>query len=103
MESTYSYQAYFGTAPNPPTGAYVTGDWAGITEYRFRSGTKIIMAFTHENRAVYRFTFDGVKYEDDIILWDAPQAEPFYYSALGFQVQNYVNGAYAIWQILGFW
>ena len=78
METTYTYEVYEGTAANPPTGVYVAGDWTGIAENLFTSGTKILMVWTHENRAVYRFSFDGVKYGPYIILYDAPPAEPIY-------------------------
>jgi len=103
METTYTYEVFDGTAPNPPTGVYMQGDWTGIPEYAFTSGTKILMVWTHNNRAVYRFTFDGVTYGDDIILYDAPQAEPLYMSAQRFQVQNHVNGSFAVWQVMGQW
>jgi len=103
METAFIYEVHFGTAPNPPTGVYVAGDWTGIPEYTFSSGTKILMVWTHNNQAVYRFSFNGLTYGDDIVLWDAPQAEPIYLSAQRFQVQNYVNGSFAIFQVKGSW
>jgi len=103
METTYTYGVHFGTAPNPPTGVYVANDWTGIPTYTFTNGTKILLVFTHDNRAVYRFSFDGTAFGDDLILWDAPQAEPIYMSAQSFQVQNYVNGSFAVFQVMGQW
>lgn len=103
METTFEYRTFFGTAPNPPTGVYVTGDWAALPEYSFGTGTKILLVWAHDNRLVIRFSFDGVDFGDDIVLWDSPQAEPFYQSAQKFQVQNYVNGAASIYQVMGQW
>ena len=61
------------------------------------------MVWAHEQRLVIRFAFDGVTYGDDIVLYDAAQAEPFYYAAQTFQVINYLNGAFAVWQVMGQW
>ena len=103
METTYTYQVHYGVAPNPPTGVYVPNDWTGIATYRFTTGTKILLVWTHNNQAVYRFAFEGTAFGDDIILYDAPQAEPIYMSAQAFQVQNHVNGSFATFQVMGQW
>jgi len=103
MESTYNYTVFDGTAANPPTGAYVVGDWTGIAINTFATGTKILMVWVHDNRLVIRFAFTGVAWGDDIVLYDAPQAEPFYLSAQSFQVQNFVNGSLALYQVMGQW
>ncbi len=92
------------SAPDPGGGAYPAADaWSGISELRFSTGTKIILVWTHNNRLVIRFAFDGVTYGDDIVLYDAPQAEPLYMSALSCQVINYLPGATAVYQIMGQW
>lgn len=103
METTFNYDVTFGIAPDPPSGAYIAGDWTGIATYAFGTGTKIIKVFAHENRLVIRFAFSGVLWGDDIILWDAAQSEPFYLSAQSFQVQNYVAGSNCIFQVIGQW
>ncbi len=103
MEAAFEYRVFEGTAPNPPGAGYVNGVWTGIPEYSFGTGTKIMYVFTHDNRAVYRFSFDGVVWGSDIELYDAPQAEPFYLSAQKFQVQNRISGSFAVWQLIGMW
>ncbi len=103
METTYNYKVYFGNAPNPPTGTYVNGDWTGIPRFDFPTGTKIVMAWAHDSRMVIRFSFDSILFGDDIVLFDAAQAEPFYMSALAFQVQNYTSGSVSVWQVMGQW
>lgn len=108
METTYSYQILppggMASAPDPGGGSYPAADaWDGISELRFKTGTKIILVWAHMNRIVIRFSFDGVNYGDDIVLYDAPQAEPFYMSALACQVINYLPGAIAVYQIMGQW
>ncbi len=104
METTYNYEVTLGTAPDPPTGAYVAGDFTGLTEYSFASGTKIVLVFVHNAQLVIRFRYSGAAaWGDDIVLWDAPQAEPLYLSAQFFQVQNYVAGSFALFQVMGQW
>ena len=103
METTFNYKIFGGNAPNPPSGTYVNGDWTGLTEYNFGTGTKIILVWCHDQRMVIRFSFDGVVWGEDFELYDAPQAEPLYMSAQKFQVQNRVNGAQAIFQVMGQW
>lgn len=104
MESTYNYKAYNGTAPDPNGLVYPSAvHWFGIREYAFGTGTKILLVWVHDNRLVIRFSFDGVAYGDDIILYDAAQAEPFYYSAQKFQVINFVAGSNSVWQVMGQW
>ncbi len=108
METTYNYKILpsggMANAPDPGGGAYPAADaWSGISELRFGTGTKIILVWTHNNRIVIRFSFDGVTYGDDIVLYDAPQAEPFYLSAQACQVINYLPGATAVYQIMGQW
>ncbi len=103
METTYNYTVFFGTAPDPPSGAYVRGDWGSLPEYRFTTGTKIVLVWAHHNRLVIRFAYTGSDFNDDIILWDAPQAEPLYMSVQAFQVQNYVSGSDSVYQVMGQW
>lgn len=108
METTYNYKILplggMALAPNPGGGAYPAADaWDGISELRFGTGTKIIMVWVHDSRIVIRFSFDGVTYGDDIVLYDSPQAEPFFMSAQACQVINYVPGAVAVYQIMGQW
>lgn len=114
MESTYNYIVFPvqgsslnapdpGGAANPSTNNWVNA-WVGIPEYAFGTGTKIIMVFVHNNRLVLRWRFSAdADWGDPIILWDAPQAEPFYHSAQYFQVMNYVPGSTALWQVIGQW
>ena len=103
METTYNYAVFDGSAPNPPTGVYVPGDWTAIPIYTFPTGTKILLVWVHDSRMVIRFSFDAVTYGDDIVLFDAPQAEPLYMSVQSFQVQNFVSGAISVWQVMGQW
>lgn len=108
METTYQYQILptggMASAPDPGGGAYPAADaWDGISELRFSTGTKIIMVWVHNNRVVIRFAFDGANYGDDIVLYDSPQAEPFYMSAQACQVINYLPGSIAVYQVMGQW
>jgi len=104
METTYNYGVTFGTASDPPSGAYVAADFTGLTTYAFASGTKIILVFAHNAQLVIRFRYSATAaWGNDIVLWDAPQAEPIYLSAQYFQVQNYVAGSPCIFQVIGQW
>lgn len=108
METTYNYQILptggMAAAPNPAGGAYPASDaWTGITELVFSTGTKIIKVWVHDARMVIRFSFDGVTYGNDVVLYDAPQAEPFYLCALRCQVINYANAQIATYQVMGQW
>jgi hypothetical protein len=105
METTYNYKVFYGSAaPNPAGGVWPgAGVWTGITSYNFGTGTKIIMVWIHDNRAVIRFSFDGTTYGDDILLYDSPQAEPFYYAAQSFQIVSMITGSAAVWQVMGQW
>ena len=104
METTYEYEVFNGVAPNPGGGVYPGPNaWTGIPELVFATGTVIIMAWIHDQRAVVRFAFDGVTYGDDIVLYPALQAEPFYLSAQSVQVINFTNGSFANYQIMGQW
>lgn len=114
METTYNYCVLpiggMANAPDPGGGAYPAADcWDGITEHVFTDqlgasrGTKIVMVWAHDNRIVIRFSYDGVTYGDDTVLYDAAQAEPFYLSAQRFQVINFVPGSTAVYQVMGQW
>jgi len=108
METTYEYQVLpvggMAEAPDPGGGKYPAADaWLGISPLRFSTGTKIIMVWVHNNRIVIRFSFGGTDYGDDIVLYDSPQAEPFYMSAQAIQVINFVPGSTALYQIMGQW
>ena len=104
METTYNYKVFYGNAPDPGGGAYPAPDaWTGIAELDFTTGTKIIMVWVWDQFAVLRLSFDGITYGDDIVLHNAPQAEPFYYCAQKAQIINFTPGATAIYQIKGQW
>ena len=104
METTYNYKVFSGTAPDPAGGSYPSAAaWTGITAYSFGTGTKIILVWVHDNKLVIRFSFVGDNYGDDIVLYDAPQAEPVYLAAQKFQVINQTPGSAAQWQVMGQW
>lgn len=112
METTYNYQILptggMASAPNPGgSGAYPGANaWTGIPVLSFTNGTKIILVWTHTNRIVIRFSFEASgddNWGDDIVLYDAAQAEPLFMSAQRAQVINYVSGSIAQYQIMGQW
>ncbi len=111
METTFNYiilpSGGMASAPDPGGGVYPAADaWTGITELLFTTGTKIILVWAHTNRIVIRFSFEATgvdNWGNDIVLYDALQAEPFYMSAQRCQVINYVPGSTATYQVMGQW
>ncbi len=114
METTYNYIVLpvggMSVAPNPGGGVYPAADaWTGIPVLDFTTGTKIVNVWAHDNRVVIRFSFSGVQADgsiewgDDIVMFDAPQAEPYYMSARLCQAINFVSGSIALYQIMGQW
>lgn len=111
MDTTYNYivlpSSGMSAAPDPGGGVYPAADaWDGIPELLFTTGTKIILVWAHNAQIVIRFNFQLLgddNWGDDIVLYDALQAEPFYLSAQRCQVINKVPGSTALYQVMGQW
>lgn len=104
METTYNYITHYGIADNPGGGLYPGANaWTGIVPLLFGTGTKLIKVWIWNQNAVIRFSYDGIVWGDDIVIWDSVQAEPFYLSAMSAQVINFTNGSLATYQIMGQW
>lgn len=92
MESTYRYSVHSGYAPD----AYGAAEEFGGT-------TRILDITIKDNPAVFTFSYDGVTFGDDYIVFsdDPPLQLP--HAARAFKVRNQTAGGIAWYQVAGLW